>query len=255
QEFPGVVAPGIKPKLLVGEGDPVQTGEPLFFDKKDPDSHFVSPATGTVTKIVVGERRALLRVEVPPGPTDSFWEIPHVPLERVGVVPRETLVEALKRSGLWPLIRQRPIGRSADAERPPVAVFVNGMDTEPLAADPAFCVEGRGEDLQAGIDVLRALAGSPIYLTVRPGEQPREFQSLHGVEIHAFAGPHPAGLVGTHIARIRPLKARETAWFLKAQDAVRIGEWARTGRYPAMQVVALAGQSAANRRYYRIRQG
>src|SRR5690606_17847057 len=94
QEFPGVVAPGIKPKLLVGEGDPVQTGEPLFFDKKDPDSHFVSPATGTVTKSVLGERRALLRVEVTPGPTDSFWEIPHVPLERVGVVPRETLVEA-----------------------------------------------------------------------------------------------------------------------------------------------------------------
>ena len=36
---------------------------------------------------------------------------------------------------------------------------------------------------------------------------PQKFQALTGVEVHTFQGPHPDGLVGTHISRIGPLRA------------------------------------------------
>ncbi|MGA1523605.1 MAG: NADH:ubiquinone reductase (Na(+)-transporting) subunit A, partial [Planctomycetota bacterium] len=134
------------------------------------------------------------------------------------------------------------------------AVFINGMDSAPLAADPAFALEGRGEDLQAGVDVLRRLTDGSVYLAVRPGGSP-VFTGLKGVELHAFDGPHPAGLVGTHIHTIRPLKMGETVYALRAEDVARIGSWARTGRHPAKRVVAVAGEQAMARRYVRVRDG
>ena len=39
---------GIKPKLLVREGDWVRTGDPVFLDKNDRGTCFLSPATGKV---------------------------------------------------------------------------------------------------------------------------------------------------------------------------------------------------------------
>ena len=50
----------IKPKLLVKEGDQVSLGDALFFDKINPDVKWPSIASGTISKIVFGERRAVL---------------------------------------------------------------------------------------------------------------------------------------------------------------------------------------------------
>jgi Na+-transporting NADH:ubiquinone oxidoreductase subunit A len=44
------------------------------------------------------------------------------------------------------------------------------------------------------------------------------------------------------------------AWTIGLVDLARLGEWARTGRYPAKFVVALAGSAAPSRRYLRVRQ-
>ena len=42
---------GIKPKLVVREGDKVETGSPLFFDKLKPKVKWASPSSGVVTNI------------------------------------------------------------------------------------------------------------------------------------------------------------------------------------------------------------
>jgi Na+-transporting NADH:ubiquinone oxidoreductase subunit A len=247
--------PGIKAKPLVQDGDSVRTGDPLFFDKRDPDTAFLSPATGTVTNVVLGQRRALQRIEVTPAEADDFADIAHVPVEEIGSTPREELVLAIKRAGLWPLLRERPVGRIADGSKRPAAIYVNGLDTEPLAADPAYAVTGQLELLQAGVYLLDALTPGPVYLTVRAGEVASDLLHLKGVEFHAFDGPHPAGLVGTHIRSIHPLRADETAWFLKAQELAILGRWVTSGRYPFERTVGLAGSEARHRAYYQTRQG
>lgn len=247
--------PEIKPKLLVEEGQRVRTGEALFRDKLDPELQFASPATGKVTRLVYGERRLLLRVEVSPEPVDEHEPGAIVTPSELAGIDRKELMLRLKRAGLWQLLRQRPLGRIVRGDRVPAAVFVNGMDTEPLACDPALAVRGTGQAFQAGVDVLRRLAdGRPVYLTVRDSVvQPEEFLQAKGVEVHSFAGPHPAGLVGTHIARIRPLAPGEIAYAVRAQDVVAIGQWLLRGQFPTHKVVAVAGSAAPDRRHFRVR--
>jgi Na+-transporting NADH:ubiquinone oxidoreductase subunit A len=248
--------PGVKCKVLVKEGERVRTGQPLFFDKRSIGAHFVAPATGKVTGVVLGARRALQRIEIVPEANDEWHEGARLDPRQLGTTPREKIVAALQQSGLWPLLRQRPVGKMADPAAAPVAIYVNGMDTEPLAADPGFAVQGRGEGLTLGVALLRALTKGRIHLTLRAGAaHPPEFRNLRDVEMHEFAGPHPAGLVGTHIARIAPLHAGEVVWYLKAQELAALGEWVASGRYPTHRVVAVAGTAAPKAQYFRVRDG
>lgn len=242
--------PGIKPKALVKEGDLVQTGQPLFLDKRDRDVTWCSPVTGTVQKMVFGERRFLQRVEIVPAGQEQFAASP----KPTG--NREELLAAIKRAGLWHLFLQRPLGRMPMTGQEPAAIFVNGMDTAPLAADPCFATSGQKAELQAGIDLLKKLTSGKIYLCLRAaGSHQSDARGLSGVEVHDFAGPHPAGLVGTHIAQIRPLKSGEIVYALRLQDVARLGSWVKTGRFPATTVVAVSGSAAPARRYLRVRQG
>ena len=242
--------PGIKPKALVKEGDTVQTGQPLFLDKRDRDIVWCSPVTGKVTQLQFGERRFLQRVVVTPAGQEQFHALPKPTGDRAAIV------KAIKNAGLWGLFVQRPIGRAPMTAQEPVAIFVNGMDSAPLAADPCFATAGQKAELQAGIDLLKKLTSGKVYLCLRDaGDHQSDARSLSGVEVHDFAGPHPSGLVGTHIARIRPLKPGEIAYSLRLQDVARLGSWARTGRYPGTTVVAVAGSAAPTRRYLRVCQG
>ena len=50
---------GLKPRLLVAEGDAVSLGQPLFEDKRDPAVRYASPGAGTVESINRGPRRVL----------------------------------------------------------------------------------------------------------------------------------------------------------------------------------------------------
>jgi len=55
---------GIKPKLIVKEGDEVKVGSPLFFDKLKPDIMWASPASGKVVSIQIGARRVIEKIEI-----------------------------------------------------------------------------------------------------------------------------------------------------------------------------------------------
>ena len=55
---------GIKPKLIVREGDKVETGSPLFFDKLKPKIKWASPSSGVVTSIQYGARRVIENIEI-----------------------------------------------------------------------------------------------------------------------------------------------------------------------------------------------
>ena len=240
---------GIKPKVLVKEGDQVQTGQPIFLNKLDRDVVWCSPVTGTVKAVEFGERRFLRRVLIENGGSDRFVDLQKASGDRAAVV------KAIKGAGLWPLLQQRPVGKMPMGEAVPVAIFVNGMDSAPLAADPVFATQGQKQDLQAGIDVLKQLTSGNVYLCLRAaGDHQSDLRGLNGVQVHDFDGPHPAGLVCTHIASIQPLKTGEIAYAIALVDVARLGQWQRTGKYPTHTVVAVSGSDAPTRKYYRVRQ-
>ena len=55
---------GVKPKLLVKEGDKVNIGSPLFFNKINPEVKWASPGGGKIKDIIYGPRRVIEKIEI-----------------------------------------------------------------------------------------------------------------------------------------------------------------------------------------------
>ena len=55
---------GVKPKMIVKEGDDVKIGSPLFFDKNKSQVKWQSPLSGKITNIKIGNRRVIEKIEI-----------------------------------------------------------------------------------------------------------------------------------------------------------------------------------------------
>jgi Na+-transporting NADH:ubiquinone oxidoreductase subunit A len=69
------------------------------------------------------------------------------------------------------------------------------------------------------------------------------------VQIHQFAGPHPAGNVSTHIHFIDPINKGQIIWYVEAQHVLNIAQLFTQGAYPNERIVAVTGEGAGNRVY------
>jgi Na+-transporting NADH:ubiquinone oxidoreductase subunit A len=74
-------------------------------------------------------------------------------------------------------------------------------------------------------------------------------------KVAAFSGPHPAGLVGTHIHHLDPVSAAKTVWHLNHQDVIAIGKFFTTGRLWLERTIALGGPPVLKPRLLRTRLG
>ncbi len=239
---------GVTPKLLVKPGDRVKAGTPLFFSKSDERILFTSPVGGTVAAVNRGEKRKVLSVTVTPDADRQYEEFPKLDVRSAS---REEIVELLLRSGLWPMIVQRPYGVIANPDDTPKAVFVSAFDSAPLAPDYNFALAGREADLQTGLAAMQRLTEGKVHLSVRAGAEGR-MASLKGVELHTFAGKHPVGNVGVQIHHIDPINKDEVVWTVNIQDLAIIGRLFNEGRVDMTKVVAVTGSEVAEPRYCRI---
>jgi len=232
---------GLKPRMLVAEGDTVRLGQPLLIDKRDPVVQYCSPGQGTVTAVNRGARRSLesvvVRLDKSKSDTASFEPIMADQLQHLD---RDQVAERLQQSGLWTAFRTRPFSRVPHSDSRPRSIFVTAIDTRPLAADPREVIRGQYTDFADGLRVLPALTPGNIYLCTAPDwniDTPA-IEKLRRVE---FSGPHPAGLPGTHIHHIDPVGAERTVWHISYQDVIAIGILFRTGMIDNRRVVALGG--------------
>ena len=91
---------GVKPKVVVKEGDAVKAGDALFVDKLHPEVKFVSPVSGKVSLVERGERRKVLSIQVEADSQQQYAEFPKgVPAD--GQKVKELLLE----SGLFAFMR------------------------------------------------------------------------------------------------------------------------------------------------------
>lgn len=245
--------PGLAPipRLEVAEADEVEAGQPLFFDKARPGVLFCAPVSGEIVEIRRGPRRAVTEVVILADTRISFREFPVPDPESASP---ETLVELMKESGVWPLIRQRPFNLLADPGVRPRDIFVSCFDTAPLAGDMNILIEGSEEAFQTGLRALGRLTDGDIHLGVLP-DSAGVFTQATGARIHTFSGPHPAGNVGVQIHHIRPISRGETVWTLKPQDVAVIGRLFRDGIFDARRRVALSGAELKRTGYFDTRIG
>ena len=242
---------GVTPKLLVKAGDRVKAGTPLFFNKYNERVVFTSPVSGTVSAINRGEKRCILNVTVQADATQMYEEFAKL---NVQTASREEIIDLLLKSGLWPMIIQRPYGIIADPSDTPKAVFVSTFDSAPLAPDYNFVLAGEKRNLETGIEAMRKLASGKVHLGVRAGAE-GEMASLKGAEIHTFAGKHPVGNVGVQIHHVDPINKDERVWTVNIQDLAIIGRLLNEGRVDRTKVIAVAGSEVKNPQYYRLIDG
>jgi Na+-transporting NADH:ubiquinone oxidoreductase subunit A len=227
---------GMKPTMEVQVGDRVKTGQLLFSDKKTVGVKFTSPATGVVSAINRGDRRVLQSVviDVEDDEFESFEAV-----SDLSQLSREKAVATLADSGQWAAFRTRPYSRIPAIDSQAGAIFVNAMDTQPLAADPAVVIAEQSEAFVNGLIVLTTLTDGKVFVATAPTANISTGSAA--VETAEFAGPHPAGLAGTHIHHLHPVSANKKVWTIGYQDVIAIGHLFSDGKLYVNRVIALGG--------------
>jgi Na+-transporting NADH:ubiquinone oxidoreductase subunit A len=244
---------GLKPTMLVAEGDRVKLGQPLFADKSNPKVHYTAPGAGVVAAINRGAKRVLqsvvIRLEGDEQETFNAY-----PASTLPELTADQVKDNLLASGLWTALRARPFSKVADPETAPHSIFVTAMDSNPLAVRADVVINGFGPDFLNGLAVLSRLTQGKVYVCKYPDTH-IPTSDIHSIEVVDFSGPHPAGLVGTHIHFLDPVSASKTAWHLNCQDAIAIGKLFTEGRLWTGRVIALAGPMVVRPRLLLTRLG
>ena len=242
---------GMKPTMAVQVGDRVKLGQVLFSDKKTPGVVFTAPGAGTVSAIHRGEQRVLQSVVIDLDGDDA------VEFARYGDAEIDRLDDQQVRSnlidsGLWTALRTRPFSKVPAIDAKANSIFVTAIDTHPLAVDPVVVIAEHKEDFARGLRVLARIA--PVVVCHADGTQ-MPCSGLANVRTETFAGPHPAGLAGTHIHFLDPVGADKSVWSLNYQDVIAIGKLFASGRLWTERVVAIAGPMVDKPRLVRTRLG
>lgn len=244
---------GMRPSMLVKEGDRVIKGQALFADKKNPGVMFTAPASGVVTAIHRGEKRVLqsiiIRVE-----GDEQRVFTRYARTSLAALSRETVQNQLLDSGLWTALRTRPFSKSPQPGSVPLAIFVTAMDTNPLSANPEPIILSHRAMFDAGLTVLTRLTPGKIHVCQASGGKLGGHASGQ-VAFNEFAGPHPAGLPGTHIHFLEPVSLHKQVWHLNYQDVIAIGKLFVEGELWTERVIALGGPQVKHPRLIRTRLG
>jgi Na+-transporting NADH:ubiquinone oxidoreductase subunit A len=243
----------LRPTMAVSVGDPVRSGQTLFTAKVCPEIRFTSPGAGEVTAINRGARRALQSVVIRLD-GDAAEEFDAFRPDQLPTLSGEQVRRVLLASGLWTALRTRPFSHVPDPASQPAAIFVTAIDTNPLAADPAVIIAAAGEAFQHGLQVIGRLGNVKVYVCTAPDsgiQCPDGDQYLHA----EFSGPHPAGLVGTHIHCLDPVSETKTVWHLGYQHVIATGLQFTSGRLPTEKNVALGGPMVLRPRLLRTRIG
>ncbi len=234
---------GIRPRLQVQVGDSVQRGQVIYQDRTHERIRVVAPAPGRIAAVNRGDRRVVQSVVIDVAAesvSDSESHDAPFATWREGVSrDRESLRALLLESGLWTAFRTRPFSHVPLPDTSPSALFVTAMDTQPLAPDVDVIIDSRADDFAEGLTALANVSDAPVHVCRKSGS--RAGDGVRGVQLHDFAGKHPAGTPGYHIHVLAPVSRTRTVWHIGAQDVIRIGHLVRTGRLDVTQVVALGG--------------
>ena len=241
---------GVKPKVVVKEGENVLAGGPLFVDKNHPEVKFVSPVSGVVRSVERGERRNVLNIIVKSDEKQDYVEFGKMNLAELNA---EQVKEALMNAGLFAFFRQRPFDVVPDPTDAPQAIFVSAFDSAPLAPDFELALKGEEANFQTGLNALAKMAKT--YLSISVKQKSEALTQAKNVILTAFDGPHPAGNVGVQINHLAPIAKGNVVWTIGAEAVIFIGRLVNTGRVDLTRTVAVTGSEVLKPAYCKLKVG
>jgi len=245
---------GFVPKLAAKQGDLIQIGSPVMFDKNNPEIKIVSPVSGEVIAVNRGEKRKLLSIVIS---SDGKNTCENRGKKEIKSLSPEEIKTILAESGIMVFIRQRPYDIVANPKDTPRDIFVPGFYSTPLAPDLDFILENQEEDFQTGLDALAAVTSGKVYLGISNNTSSACLKNARNVEIVTFEGPHPAGNAGAQANHIKPVSKGETIWTVNPAHVLFIGRLFNKGVIDFSRLVALTGSEVKQeeRAYYSMLPG
>ncbi len=240
----------IKPKMLVKEGEAVSMGDALFFDKNNPEVKWPAFASGIISKIVYGERRAVQEIIIE---VDIENENDISSVGDLNSSSRANIKKFISENNMWPFITQRPFNKVANPEDEPKCIVISLADSSPLASDLSFSLDERRDDIVSALSVLKKLTDGHLYVAVR-GDNFSYLSEYDFVNLIQIEGPHPSGNVGVILNKVNPLNQNEVVWTVQGSHLPILGKLFSKGKYDFSININVAGP-AVTPSYYKSRMG
>lgn len=223
--------------LLVAEGETVARGAAVACLRHAPDICLVAPIAGRVARISLLPGRKLSEIVL-------FRE------QSGGVERHETSASAtagglrglMQASGFWPRLRRRPFGGMPKRDEVPVAIFVMGADTCPLAPNPQQDLVGREESFARGLAAMGQLTGGPIFVCWPEAAASPNFAAMDAdIRWISCGHRHPQGSAGIRIHQSCPAGLDAPIWDIRAGDVADLGDLLEAGELPMMRHLRIVG--------------
>jgi len=240
----------IKPKLLVKEGDQVSVGDALFFDKINPEVKWPSIASGTISKIVYGERRAVLDIIIE---VDEEKEKNIESEKQINLSSRDDVKDFIQKHNFWPLFTQRPFNKVVNPSDSPKCIVVSLADSSPLANDLSFSLAEKKEYIISALSNLKKLTDGHLYVAVR-GDNFSFLSDYDFINLIQVEGPHPSGNVGVILNKVNPLNQNEVVWTVQGSHLPVLGKLFSKGIIDFSLNICIGGP-AVNPSYIKSRIG
>ena len=241
----------IKPKLLVKEGDIVSLGDPIFYDKLNPEIKWPAIASGKISKIIYGERRSIQEIifDIDQQKEQSLQEI-----STTNLSSKEDITNYMLENNIWPFIKQRPFNKVANPSDMPKSLIVSLANTAPLAINHNFTLSEQKEYIISALKHLKELTNGKLFVVIRPGEFEylSELEYLNLIEVE---GPHPAGNVGVVINHLEPINNKDVIWTVEGHHLPILGKMFSKGVFDPSVIINIAGPVVKKPGYIKTRLG
>ena len=238
---------GLKPTMMVDEGDIVQSGQKLFENKKNPGTFVTSHLSGVVTSINRGEKRRFISLVI-----DEDSSIDPI---NFNFDDFNNQIDFLVDTGALAYFRTRPYNRMPDPNTLPSAIFINACDTNPLSVDPFELIK-INDDQELFNDGLKFIASIDNNIKVFCSYQNENFdQSVSNVTYKQFKGPHPAGLVGSHIHFLYPVGQNRSVWNISWQEVISIGYLLKNKILRSEKLISFGGPNVHDPKILKLKYG
>ena len=236
---------GLKPTMMVDEGDAVFSGQKLFENKRNPGTFVTAPSSGIVKSINRGDKRKFLSVIIE---TDNTLDAIKFDIDHYS-----NSIDFLIDTGALSYFRSRPYNRMPELNTLPSAIFINACDTNPLSIDPHELIKLDQDLFNKGLHFIKSI-NSDIK-TFCSYQNSNFDKSIKDVRYSQFSGPHPAGLVGTHIHFLHPVGQNRSVWTISWQEVISLGHLLENKTLRSEKFISIGGPNANDPKILKIKYG
>ena len=240
----------IKAKLVVKEGEEVQQGQAIFFDKKNPQVYFHSPVSGTVKNIVYGYQRKLELVEIEPNQAAPL-EFQPVDIESLSTTQAKSV---LLERGLWPYFLEMPFHNIPSPDATPPAIIVRFSNPEPFHAKLSTVINNVEDDLIKGIQFLQKITSKIV--VIADAEEQMNLDAISEIaQVTRIKGDFSLFEHGSALYHVKDSVEENKSWVCDWQYLVKISQTLTNNQYANHQLICVGGNQEEDNQHYRVIEG